>query len=125
MKRYAFTLVLFSLIFAGCSSDDIDPDLSKEFVGTWVGEVLVEDGYQTRTDWTISRISDTGIKINSKYTFTATDPQYTSSTTETVIDNVTLSKTVANSVTMNTMEEIQVPGDVISVKGVGIVKERR
>jgi hypothetical protein len=121
MKRYFFLMLLSSMFFA-CSDDtDIDPDLSKEFVGTWKGDTKVEKGYENRTDWVITKVSDTSVKVVSTFNFIATDPKYTSSTTVTNIENVTLSKTVANSVTMNTTEEIVVPGDVIVVKGVGIV----
>lgn len=125
MKRYFFLLLLSSMFFA-CSDDtDIDPDLSKEFVGTWKGDVFVEEGYENRTDWVITKVSDTSVRIESTFHFIATDPKYKSSTTVTPIENVTLSKTVANSVTMNTTQEVEIPGDVIVEKGVGIVTGNR
>jgi hypothetical protein len=121
MKRYFFLMLLSSMFFA-CSDDtDIDPDLSKEFVGSWKGETFVEVGYENRTDWVITKVTDTSVKVVSTFHFIAKDPKYKSSTTVTPVDNVTLSKTVANSVTMNLTQETAIPGDVIVEKSVGIV----
>lgn len=126
MKRYASTLVLFtfilsSVVLSSCKKEEIDPDLSKVFVGSWEGELMVEDGYDYKNDWVITRISDNSVKISTTYNFIAKDPKYTSRTSQSVVDNVMLSSTIANSITMNTTEEIEIPGDVVLVKGVGIV----
>jgi hypothetical protein len=129
MKRYASTLVLFTLILftvalSSCKKEEIDPDLSKVFVGEWLGELTVEDGYDYRTDWVITRISDNAVRIESTYNFIAKDPKYTSSTSKTTLENITLSTTVANSVTLHTTDEIETSNDVIVVKGTGIVAGR-
>ena len=129
MKRYASTLVLFTLILStvvlsSCKKEEIDPDLSKVFVGKWTGELNVENGYDYKTDLDISRVSDNSVKVTSTYNFIARDPQYTSETTTSVVDNIVLTTTVANSVTMNIEKEITVPGDVLMTKEVGIVTGR-
>ncbi|MCF2491176.1 hypothetical protein [Dyadobacter sp. CY347] len=121
MKALLFVLLL-SFVLLGCKEDDVDPDLTKEFVGTWSGVVVVENGYETKTDWVIVRTSDNSVKITSTYNFIAKDPKYTSRSTVTNIENVTLSRTIANSISLNTTEEIAIPGDTIIVKGVGIVQ---
>jgi hypothetical protein len=129
MKRYASTLVLFtfilsSVVLSSCKKEEIDPDLSKVFVGKWQGELMVEDGYDYKTDFDITRVSDNSVRIASTYNFIARDPKYTSETTNKIIDNVVLSSTIANSVTMTITDEIAIPGDVVMVKEVGIVSGR-
>jgi len=126
MKRYASTLVLFtfilsSVVLSSCKKEEIDPDLSKVFVGSWEGELTVENGYDTKTDWVITRVSDNSVKIESTFNFIARDPKYTSYSEKVMLDNIMLSSTVANSVTMHTTSEVQVPNDVVVVKGTGIV----
>ncbi|WP_439585425.1 hypothetical protein [Dyadobacter bucti] len=129
MKRYASTLVLFtfilsSVVLSSCKKEEIDPDLSKVFVGSWEGELVVEDGYESKTDWVITRISDNSVRIESTYNFIAKDPKYTSRTSKTTLENISLSTTVANSVTLHTTDEIETSNDVIAVKGTGIVVGR-
>ena len=123
MKKLVF-LLFFATVLTACEKDTIDPDLTKEFVGNWKGEVKVETGYEYSTDWAITRVNDNTVKIATTYKFVAKDPKYTSKTQTGVVENVMLTTTVANSVTMNTTEEITIPGDVVSVKGVGIVSGR-
>lgn len=129
MKRYASTLVLFtfilsSVVLSSCKKEEIDPDLSKVFVGKWLGELKVENGYDYKTDLDITRVSDNSIKITSTYNFIAKDPKYTSDTETIVLDNIILATTAANSVTMTVEKEIAVPDDVVMTKEVGIVTGR-
>jgi hypothetical protein len=120
MKALLF-IFLFSFVLLGCKEDDVDPDLTKDFVGTWKGEVNMEDGYEYSSDWEITKVSETAVKATSTYRFVAKDPKYKSETVVTPIDNITLSTTLANSVVLNYTSEQTIPGDVLVIKGVGIV----
>ncbi|WP_026630543.1 hypothetical protein [Dyadobacter alkalitolerans] len=120
MKALLF-IFLFSFVLLGCKEDDVDPDLTKDFVGTWKGVVKQEKGYEYSSDWEITKASENAVKVVSTYRFVSKDPKYTSQTVVTPIENITLSTTLANSVVLNLTDEETVPGDVLMIKGVGIV----
>ncbi|WP_353721981.1 hypothetical protein [Dyadobacter sp. 676] len=124
MKRYLF-MALFATFFISCSDDDkVDPDLTKDFVGNWKGEVKKEVGYEYSSDWLISRVDDKTVKIVSTYKLVSTDPKIPSSTEVSNINDVIISKANDNTLTMTTTQEIAIPGDTILVKGTGVVSGR-
>lgn len=119
MKKYLFVM-LFAAFFISCD-DDVDPDLTKAFVGSWKGQIKKEVGYEYGTDWVISKVDDKTIKIVSTYKLVSTTPKVPSSTSVTNIDNIMVSSIGGDKVTMNMVQEYVIPGDTISVKGTGVV----
>ena len=119
MKRYFIIALLFAVFASSCKQeDDVDPNITKDFVGTWAGALMVENGYQNRTDWKITRETDDLIKITSTFNFIATSTAYTSYTENTVLENVT----VADGKTIRASTKVPVSGDVILVDFVGIIE---
>ena len=120
MKKYLFVM-LFAAFFMSCDDDDVDPDLTKDFVGNWKGQIKKEVGYEYGTDWAISKVDDKTIKIVSTYKLVSSTPKVQSSTTVSNIDNIPVSSIGGDKVTMNMTQEFVIPGDTILVKGTGVV----
>lgn len=118
MKRYFILVVLFSVFVSACSQDDtVDPNLTKDLVGTYKGETIVEKGYSNRTDWKITRVSNTAIKASTLFNFISTSAAYQSYTEENVLNNLT----VIDDKSFKTSYKIPVPGDTLLIDAVGIL----
>ena len=118
MKRYFIIALLLTVFVSSCKQeDDVDPNITKDFVGTWVGELIVEKGYSNRSDWKITRVSNTAIKASTVFNFISTSADYQSYTEESVVENIT----VMDDKTFKTTFSIPTGEGVINAESVGVI----
>lgn len=122
MKRYLFfAMLITSAMLSACrgNDEDVDPNKTLVYVGTWKGEQKKENGYENRTDWVVTREDNNAIKIVSTFNFISTSAAYQSYTEETVLDKVE----VTNDHTLTASFSMPISGDTLDAKSVGVVTD--
>ncbi|HEV7379468.1 MAG TPA: hypothetical protein VGN64_06725 [Dyadobacter sp.] len=67
MKRFLLLFVI-AFSFVGCSKDEIDPDLTKNFIGSWQSEwTSVATNMKGQYTWNVTKETNTTLKITSYY----------------------------------------------------------
>lgn len=92
MKKHLFFLLIFAVtLLAGCTKD-VEPDYSNEFVGTWKGVSITQNGQKTMIAnvpnstvlANISRVSDNKVKMQVTFVIAGSVQNMTTNNTFTV-----------------------------------------